>query len=138
MWHTRHSRAEAQQNLAPLAPYVEGQVPVLVLEHLRVIDGKITVVESAKSPRTYPANAKRLNLAGKSVIPGLIGMHEHLVYSLLQELEGGLAVYGEASDSACGGKHVALIPRELAPSRSQCTMRWPVSRNGPSTIFQPT
>ena len=127
---------EAQQSPSPLAPYVKEQAPVLVLEHLRVIDGtgaapqedmrieiadgKITVVESAKSPRTYPANAKRLNLAGKTVIPGLVGMHEHLFYPLPQRPDGGVAMYGEAADSAprlylAGGVTTARTAGSMEP-----------------------
>jgi imidazolonepropionase-like amidohydrolase len=128
--------SEAQQGPSPLAPYVKEQAPVLVLEHLRVIDGtgaapqedmrieiaggKITVVESARSPRTYPANVKRLNLAGKTVIPGLVGMHEHLFYPLPQRPEGGVGVYGEAADSAprlylAGGVTTARTAGSMEP-----------------------
>jgi imidazolonepropionase-like amidohydrolase len=128
--------AEAQQNPFPLAPYVKERAPVLVLEHVRVIDGtgaapledmrieivdgKIRVVESAKSPRTYPSSAKRLNLAGKTVIPGLVGMHEHLFYPLPQRPEGGEAVYGEAADSAprlylAGGVTTARTAGSMEP-----------------------
>jgi imidazolonepropionase-like amidohydrolase len=126
----------AQQKPSPLAPYVKEQAPVLVLEHVRVIDGtgaapqedmriviadgKITVVESAKSPGTYPSNAKLLNLAGKTVIPGLVGMHEHLFYPLPQRPEGGLAIYGEAADSAprlylAGGVTTARTAGSMEP-----------------------
>jgi imidazolonepropionase-like amidohydrolase len=59
-----------------------------VLNHVRVIDGtgalaledqridiergKITRVQSAKLRTAYPAHAKILELAGKTVIPGLV------------------------------------------------------------------
>jgi imidazolonepropionase-like amidohydrolase len=126
----------AQQSPSPLAPYIKVQAPVLVLEHLRVIDGtgaapqedmrieiadgKIVLVESAKSPRRYPANAKRLDLAGKTAIPGLVGMHEHLFYPLPQRPEGGVRVYGEAADSAprlylAGGVTTARTAGSLEP-----------------------
>ena len=29
----------------------------------------------------FPANAKILDLSGKTVFPGLVGMHEHLFYT---------------------------------------------------------
>lgn len=106
----------AQQKPSPLAPFIKEQAPVLVLEHLRVIDGtgaapredmriqiadgKITAVESAKTSGTYPTNARVLNLTGKTAIPGLVGMHEHLFYPLPQQPQGGLGIYGEAADSA--------------------------------------
>src|SRR5579859_1051993 len=86
----------AQQTSSPAAPWVNETARSLVLEHVRVIDGtgtapqedmriaiadgKITAVESAKSAAAYPPNAKVLNLSGKTVIPGLVGMHEHLFY----------------------------------------------------------
>jgi imidazolonepropionase-like amidohydrolase len=126
----------AQQKPSPLAPYVKEQAPVLVLEHVRVIDGtgaapqedmriviadgKITVVEPAKSPGTYPSNAKLLNLTGKTVIPGLVGMHEHLFYPSPQRPEGGLEIYGEAADSAprlysAGGVTTARTAGSMEP-----------------------
>jgi imidazolonepropionase-like amidohydrolase len=46
------------------------------------------------------SNAKVLEMTGKTVIPGLVGMHEHLFYPTPQEPQGGLAFYGEAPDSA--------------------------------------
>ena len=75
-----------------LKPYVSEDSPVLVLTHVRVIDGtgaaptedqridieggKISRVQSAKLKNAYPKNAKVLDLTGKTVIPGLVGMHE--------------------------------------------------------------
>src|SRR5258708_27824291 len=77
-------------------PYVKEDAPVLVLNHVRVIDGtgaapmedqridiecgKITRVQSAKLRNAYPPNAKVLDLTGKTVMPGLVGIHEHLFY----------------------------------------------------------
>ncbi len=79
-----------------MKPFVKEDAPVLVLNHVRVIDGtgaapmedqridiengKITRVQSAKLRNAYPPNAKVLDLSGKTVIPGLVGMHEHLFY----------------------------------------------------------
>src|SRR5438270_7810488 len=76
--------------------YVKEDAPVLVLNHVRVIDGtgaaptedqridiengKITRVQSAKLRNAYPPNAQILDLTGKTVIPGLVGMHEHFFY----------------------------------------------------------
>src|SRR5271156_3756212 len=106
----------AQQKPSPLSPYVKEEAPVLVLEHVRVIDGtgsaprenmridiaggKITALQAANTPGPYPPKAKVLDMTGKTVIPGLVGMHEHLFYPLPQRPEGGLALYGEAADSA--------------------------------------
>jgi imidazolonepropionase-like amidohydrolase len=106
----------AQQKPSPLAPYVKEDSPVLVLEHVRLIDGtgsapqedmrvdiaggKISAVRAASEHSPYPPNAKVLDMTGKTVIPGLVGMHEHLFYPTPQEPPGGVALYGEAPDSA--------------------------------------
>ena len=106
----------AQNNPSPLAPWIKEQAPILVLNNVRVIDGtgtapqekmritiadgKISAVEPAAANASYPANSKVLDLAGRTVIPGLVGMHEHLFYPLPQAPRGGLALYGEAADSA--------------------------------------
>ena len=53
---------------------------------------------------TVPADARRMDLAGKTVIPGLVGMHEHLFYPS----GGGIPMYIEQAMSfprlylACG------------------------------------
>jgi imidazolonepropionase-like amidohydrolase len=108
--------AAAQQKPAPLSPFVKQDAPLLVLEHVRLIDGtgaapqedmridiaggRITAVDAAKSRVAYPPNAKVVDLTGKTVIPGLVGMHEHLFYPSPQRPEGGAYFYGEAIDSA--------------------------------------
>ena len=99
-----------------LKPYVSEDAPVLVLDHVRVIDGtgaeatedqgivieagKITHVGSAQQRDAYPAGAKVLDLTGKTVIPGLVGMHEHLFYPTPKGGSDGLPMYGEMADSA--------------------------------------
>jgi imidazolonepropionase-like amidohydrolase len=86
----------AAQTPVALKPYVSEDAGALVLLHVRVIDGTgapaavdqridieggtITRVQSVKVRGAYPANAKILDLSGKTVIPGLVGMHEHLYY----------------------------------------------------------
>jgi len=100
---------------APLKPYVSEDAPVLVLMHVRVIDGtgapaaddqridieggKITRVQSAKLRNAYPPNAKVLDLSGKTVLPGLVGMHEHLFYPAPDSGRDGLAFSVEMIDS---------------------------------------
>src|SRR5271156_3894376 len=80
------------QTPAGLKPYVSEDSPAIVLMHVRVIDGtgapaaqdqridieagKITRVQSAKLRNAFPPNAKILDLTGRTVIPGLVGMHE--------------------------------------------------------------
>ena len=100
---------------AALKPYVSEDAPVLVLMHARVIDGtgapvaedqridieggKITRVQSAKLRNAFPPNAKILDLAGKTVIPGLVGMHEHLFYTGPERGKDGLPFWIEMIDS---------------------------------------
>jgi imidazolonepropionase-like amidohydrolase len=106
----------AQQKPSPLAPFIKVNAPVLVLNHVTLIDGtgttprtdmridiaggKIVAVQPSALSHVYPLNAKVLDLTGKTVIPGLVGMHEHLFYPLPQRPEGGAAFYGEMPDSA--------------------------------------
>jgi imidazolonepropionase-like amidohydrolase len=126
----------AQQKPSPLSPYVKEDARVLVLEHVRLIDGtgsapqedmridiaggKITAVQAAIAHSPYPPNAKVLGLTGKTVIPGLVGMHEHLFYPTPQQPPGGVALYGEAPDSAprlylAGGVTTARTAGSLEP-----------------------
>jgi hypothetical protein len=126
----------AQQKPSPLSPYVKEDAPVLVLEHVRLIDGtgsalqedmridiagrKITAVQAASAHSPYPPNAKVLEMTGKTVIPGLVGMHEHPFYPTPQKPEVGVAFYGEAPDSAprlylAGGVTTARTAGSLEP-----------------------
>src|SRR5260221_11564266 len=106
--------AAAQQKPSPLAPYVKENAPVLVLEHARLIDGigsapqenmridiaggKITAVQAASAHKPYPPNAKDLDMTGNTVIPDLVGMHEHLFYPTPQQPQGAFAFYEEATE----------------------------------------
>jgi imidazolonepropionase-like amidohydrolase len=79
-----------------VAPLVTVQEPVVALERVRVVDGtgtppredqtiliengRITAVGSRGRVRV-PGGARRLDLAGHTVIPGLVGLHEHLYYA---------------------------------------------------------
>jgi imidazolonepropionase-like amidohydrolase len=98
-----------------LKPYVSEDSPALVLMHVRVIDGtgaapvedqridieggKISRVQSAKLKNAFPPNAKVLDLSGKTVIPGLVGMHEHLFYTGPERGKDGLPFWIEMIDS---------------------------------------
>jgi len=97
----------AQNGLYPgIQPFFRFQDPVIALEHVRVIDGtgvaprgdqtiiiaggKIASVTSA-TQAIIPSNARRIDYSNHTVIPGLVGMHEHLFY-----LSGpGIAIYTE-------------------------------------------
>jgi len=85
--------------LAQLSPEVKAFVtvdaPTVALTHVKVIDGtgaaarddqtiviangRIQSVDAA-GKTAVPADAKVLDLHGYTVIPGLVGMHDHLVY----------------------------------------------------------
>src|ERR1700743_2691716 len=117
-------------------PFIKEDAPVLVLNHVRVIDGtgsaatedqridiengKITRVQSAKLRNAYPPNAKVLDLTGKTVIPGLVGMHEHLFYPEGGAGHGLWPLSSEAADSAprlylAGGVTTARTGGSLEP-----------------------
>src|SRR5579862_2228801 len=85
-------------------PFVAVDSPVVALTHARVIDGTGGAVQEDRtiilnqgkiqtvrpSPQiTPPADAKVMDLTGKTVIPGLIGMHQHLHYPS----GGGIPMY---------------------------------------------
>ncbi len=88
--------------------YVAIDTPTVVLTHVRVIDGtgapprenqsivvrdgRIASLGDAATVQP-PAGALVLDLTGKSVIPGLVMMHEHLYYPT------GPQVYGNLSES---------------------------------------
>ena len=121
---------------AALKPYVAEDAPVLVLMHARVIDGtgaapaddqridiedgKITRMQSAKLRHAYPSNAKILDLSGKTIIPGLVGMHEHLFYTAPELGKDGLPFSIEMIDSGprlylAGGVTTARTAGSMEP-----------------------
>lgn len=87
--------AQARELAPPLRPYVTVNEPVVALTNARVIDGtgtpardgqtivirgeKITAVGPASSVQ-IPQGARTIDLAGKTVIPGIIGLHDHMYY----------------------------------------------------------
>lgn len=119
-----------------LRPYVKEDARFLVLNHVRVIDGtgaapiedaqieirdgRITALRPAGASTALPAGAKGLDLSGKTVIPGLVGMHEHLFYPLPDGGRGRLGLYGEMADSAprlylAGGVTTARTAGSMEP-----------------------
>jgi imidazolonepropionase-like amidohydrolase len=99
----------AAQTLSPeVKEFVKVDAPVVVLEHVRVIDGtggparedrtiviakgKIVSISSA-AEADVPKDVQVLDLHGYSVIPGLVGMHDHMFYPM------GNGVYGEMAYS---------------------------------------
>ncbi|MGD1076964.1 MAG: amidohydrolase family protein [Candidatus Sulfotelmatobacter sp.] len=89
-------------------PFVKVNAPLVALTHVRVIDGtgaaaledqtiildkgKIESVGAA-SAANVPKDAQVLDLHGYSVIPGLVGMHDHIVYPM------GSGIFGEMAFS---------------------------------------
>ena len=91
------SLAVAQaQNSNGVAPFVTVSAPVFVVNHVRIIDGtgatpredqtiviangKIQSIGPAATAQA-PAGAQQFDRAGYTIIPGLVGMHNHLYYT---------------------------------------------------------
>jgi imidazolonepropionase-like amidohydrolase len=87
--------AWAQSPSAEVRKFLQFEDTVLALTHVRVIDGnggaaqedrtillrdgKIEALGGAQLP--LPADARVLDLTGRTAIPGLVGMHNHLMYT---------------------------------------------------------
>jgi imidazolonepropionase-like amidohydrolase len=87
--------ALAQTPSAEVRKFIRFDQPLIALTHVRVIDGtgaaardertivlrngRIESVTDAATPP--PAGAQVIALAGHSVMPGLVGMHNHLMYT---------------------------------------------------------
>ncbi len=103
-------QVSSDQALTPqvLSPLVRGFVkvdaPVIALTHVRVIDGtgaapredQTLVISEGKiesvsdgAPANIPHDAQMLDLRGYSIIPGLVGMHDHMFYPM------GNGIFGE-------------------------------------------
>jgi imidazolonepropionase-like amidohydrolase len=96
--------ASAQQNASAPQNFIAVSSPTIVLTHARVIDGTGSPAREHQSlvirggniaalgddaRVTPPSGATIIDLAGKSVMPGLVMMHEHLYYTT------GPGVYGQ-------------------------------------------
>jgi len=103
------STALVAQVLSPqVHAFVKVDAPTVALTHVRVIDGtgaaaredqtvviskgKIESVSDAASA-SVPKDAQILDLHGYSVIPGLVGMHDHMFYPM------GNGIFGEMAFS---------------------------------------
>ena len=84
------------QKSSDVAAFVTVDTPVFVLNHVRVIDGtgaaakedQTVVIANGKIQSIGPAasgqipqDAQQLDRSGYTVIPGLVGMHNHLYYT---------------------------------------------------------
>ncbi len=88
------NNAAAQQPSQPPS-FIRENAPLIVLTHVELIDGtgsapqsdqavvidhgKITAVGATASVQV-PSGAKVIDATGKTVIPGIVGMHEHIFY----------------------------------------------------------
>jgi imidazolonepropionase-like amidohydrolase len=106
--------------LAPeLKQFVRTDAPVIALTHVKVIDGTgaparddQTILISGGKLQTIAANvsippdAQTLDLRGYTVIPGLVGMHNHLFYTLPRQRSatgrtapGAIVLFGEMAET---------------------------------------
>ncbi|HTS12686.1 MAG TPA: amidohydrolase family protein [Candidatus Limnocylindrales bacterium] len=101
--------AQSSRKLSPeVQRYVRVDAPVVALEHVRLIDGtggapktdQTVVISGGKiqwvgsGTAEVPAEAKVLDLQGYTVIPGLVGMHDHMFYP-----SGRVPIYNEMTYS---------------------------------------
>ena len=107
-------------NSSGVAPFISVNAPVFVVMHVRVIDGtgaapqddqaivvangKIQSIGPAATVQA-PAGAQQFDRAGYTIIPGLVGMHDHLYYTDSISVQRG-------TDGKIGepGLYVAEIP----------------------------
>ncbi len=103
------------QTTAGVQPFIAFNDPIVALEHVRVIDGtgaparanetivvahgEIAASGDAASVQ-IPAGARRVDLTGDTVYPGLVGMHEHLFYPSFYPPTPGMWLYAEQAFSA--------------------------------------
>jgi imidazolonepropionase-like amidohydrolase len=103
---------QAKLKLSPaVSAFVKEDAPVIALTHVRVVDGtgaapradqtlviadgKIAALGDSATAKV-PDGAKVLDLSGRTVIPGLVGMHDHMFYP---SPGGGLPLYPEHASS---------------------------------------
>jgi imidazolonepropionase-like amidohydrolase len=108
------SVAQEKPTLSPTTrSFVAVDALLTALTHVRVIDGtgapgqvdQTILIENgmireiaAAGSVSIPSGARVLDLTGRSVIPGLVGMHDHLFYPTASgqtPVEGAPALYGE-------------------------------------------
>ena len=105
------SWCQGKPGLSPaVTAFVKEDAAVLALTHVRVVDGtgasprtdqtliiadgKITALGDAATVK-IPDGTKVLDLSGRTVLPGLVGMHDHMFYPS----PGGLPLYPEHASS---------------------------------------
>ena len=93
------TRTGAAQSLTTMTPavreYVSVDAPIVALTHVRLIDGtgapprddQTIIVQQGKiawvgasAGAAIPAGARVMDLAGHTIIPGIVGLHNHTFY----------------------------------------------------------
>jgi imidazolonepropionase-like amidohydrolase len=103
LWHSQFVNAQTADVLGTeVRKYVRVSTPKVILEHLRIIDGtgapprgdqNITIengkIAAIQRGADQPASADVtvLDLRGYSVIPGIVGMHDHLLFNARPSLQ---------------------------------------------------
>src|SRR4029077_2836887 len=99
--------SQAASKLSPrVRPFVRGDAPKIVLTHVRVTDGtgaaaradQTLLIEDGKIAATgdaastkIPYDAKTIDLTDRTVIPGLVGMHDPHALSLARKIASALS-----------------------------------------------
>jgi imidazolonepropionase-like amidohydrolase len=87
-------RAQDKPTLSPITKsFIASDAPVIALQHVRVIDGtgaaplvdQTVLIENGTIREigagvSVPSGAHTMDLTGRTVIPGLVGMHDHMFY----------------------------------------------------------
>jgi imidazolonepropionase-like amidohydrolase len=156
--------AHAQQNPNAVANFVSVNAPVVALTHARVIDGTSAgaredqtivirdgnIADVGDASRVIaPSGASVVDLTGKSVIPGLVMVHEHLyyptgpgVYGQLGESFARLYLAGGVTTMRTGGNTNGIMDISMARRIAAGEMPGPdidataPYLNGPSTFLQ--
>lgn len=139
--------AQRPGGLSPgVRPFVAVDAPVVALTHVRLVDGtgsparadqtvvfsreRILAVGPSATTRV-PAGARVLNLAGHTVVPGLVGLHEHTYFGGLGQtvpMNAGAYLYlafGVTTAMTAGSQ---LPEQEVALKRDIDTGRVPGPR----------
>ena len=74
----RRGLASAQTTALVGARVIDGKGRVIERATIILRDGKIAAVGPAASSTTVPAGAQRIDVAGATIIPGLVNAHGHL------------------------------------------------------------
>lgn len=95
------ARAQAPALPQGIAPYVSVNAPIVALTHVRVVDGTGAAAQddqsiilrdgriesygpSAQTP--IPDGARILDLSGHTIIPGIVGLHEHTYFGGVRQM----------------------------------------------------